>query len=504
MAGNTDERVKTGIYGFEDLSLGGIPKNRCTLIKGDIGTGKTVFSIEYIYRGISLFNENGVYVSFEESPEQIKKNAKNFGWDLQKLEDEGKLKIIDARNVWITIIEDASTESGLGHLLNRIKKEAKTINAKRIVIDTMYGMFVESKFIILIRRELHKIINELDGMGCTSVLTIGSVDNITTSGATYSEIVEALVDCVIVLKEKGLNVLSERKIKILKMRGYDYINGFHPVIITSRGIAVFPLITKLDKIPDKKGIKTKEETYIDSPKFMRSLSEKIPRGYNILIVGEIGTNASNFARQILYDGLVKGESCLLVNTHEPSGIVKKFMENFGMNVEKYVKNDKMFFFDDYVKSQNDEKIIIDSFDNPLILGYLMDKWLMDNSPGNFRWAINSITTIIAMNEPQECSSTNMQRFLYDKLRKTRKFGGIGIYTINKDSHSPKLINTIENMMDMVIELKTIEEKGDQHCYLRLLKARGVVANTSWHQYTMVKDEGIVMPSDVYPFLKKIR
>ena len=117
------------------------------------------------------------------------------------------------------------------------------------------------------------------------------------------------------------------------MRGHDYIAGVHPMIITSKGTAVFPLMPKLNKILGKKDIKKDEDIYIDSPKFMCNLSKKIPRGYNILIVGETGTNAGNFARQILYDGLVKGETCLLVNTHESSGVVRKFMKNFGMDVE---------------------------------------------------------------------------------------------------------------------------------------------------------------------------
>ncbi len=496
-----NSKIKTGIYGFDDLTLGGLPEKRCALVKGSIGTGKTVFSIEYIYRGISVFNENGIYITFEESPDQIKKNSMSFGWDLQKLEDEGKLKIIDARDVWITSIEDESTASGLGHLLNQIKKEAGRINAKRIAIDTMYGMFVESKFVILLRRELHKILNALNGMECTSILTMGNINTV-PGVVDYSQLLETLVDCVIILREKEDGIYPGREIKILKMRGNDYIAGAQPMIITSNGIAVFPLMPDLYDMPAKDAGR-KESPYIESPKVISSLTKKIPRGYNILIAGETGTNAGNIARQMLYDGLIKGESCMLVNTHESSYFVKEFMKNFGMDVEKYLKNNKMFFFDDYVKSGSDERIINESFNNPLILGYLMDRWLMDNKPENFRWAINSITTMFAVNDEPGQSSANIQRFLYDRVRKTRRFMGIGVYTINKDAHQPNLINMIENMMDLVIELKLVEEKGVQHSYIRILKARGTKANTSWHQYNIAEGKGIILADDIYSALKSV-
>lgn len=500
MAENTGDRTKTGIYGFDDLTLGGLPKNRCTLLRGNTGTGKTVFSIEYIYRGISLFNENGIYISFEESPEQIKKHARNLGWDLQKLEDEGKLKIIDARSVWITSIEDESTESGLGHLLNRIKKEVKEINAKRIVIDTMYGLFVESKFVILIRRELHKILNSLSGMDCTSILTMGNIDH-APGIIDYTQVLEALVDCVIILEEKKKGVYPERKIKILKMRGYEHVAGFQPMVITPGGLSVFPLIPRLTKLIEKRNLKKDTSVYIDSPAFISCLTKKIPRGCNILIAGGVGTNSGNIARQILSDGLTRNESCLLINTHESSYFVEKFMKNFGVDFQKYIKNNKMFFFDDYVKNQTDDRIIKHAFSNPSILGYLMDKWLIDNEPENFRWCINSITTLLAMNDHIKYSSVDIQRFLYDKVRKIRSLRGIGIYTINKDAHPPNLINMIENMMDMVIELKLIEEKSVQHSYMRVCKARGVEANTSWHQYAVVGGQGVIMANDAYSAFK---
>ncbi len=486
-------KIKTGIFGFDDLTLGGIPKNRCTLVRGDTGTGKTVFSVEFIYRGITDFNENGIYISFEESPEQIKKNAMSFGWDFEKLEGEGKLKIIDARDIWITSIEDESTEFGLGHLLKRIKNESEKINAKRVVIDTMFGMFIESRFSIAIRRELHKILNNLNDIGCTSILTTGYMDNTGVDGVNRTKILEAYVDCVIVLKEKRESVIYGREVCVLKMRGCNYIAGTHPMSITTKGVAVFPLMTNLNIEGAKtKNIKRDECFYTDPPRFMRRLTKNIPCGYNILLVGGVGTNAGNFARQILHDGLIRDETCLLVNTHESSHFVKKFMKDYGIDIEKFIKNDKMFFFDDYIKLQNDEKTLNDSFNNPLILGYLMDRWLMDKKPEKFRWAVNSITTLIAMNEKD---SVNMQQFLYDKVRKIREFEGLGVYTINMDAHPEDLINMVENMMDMVIELKLIEEKGVQHSYMRVCKARGVIADTSWHQYYMVKGNGIIGTSD---------
>ncbi|ODS38841.1 MAG: hypothetical protein A7316_06975 [Candidatus Altiarchaeales archaeon WOR_SM1_86-2] len=486
------ERTPTGIYGFDDLSLGGLRKGRSTLLYGKCGVGKTVFCTEYLHKGATEYGENGIYVTDEELSEDIRRNAGSFGWDFKKLEDEGKLAVIETRDLWITDISDLSTEYGLGKLLKNIKETVKEIGAKRVVIDTIWGLLRELREPTAVRRGIFKIMDTLEKLGCTSILT----SEIGESGLSHeSRTAVFLADGVISMHRKSWGAHHVREMEVEKMRSCEHIFGKHPFFITPKGIFVFPLSTRFIKykkygLGEKKG-RGIERTSIDLPKFMNLLSGKLPRGYNILLSGGVGTNASSFAQSMLYDGLKKGESCLLVNTHQPSNAVREFMAELGMDTEPYESDaGKLLFFDDYVGEHIGRELLIDIFSNPLMLGYIMDRWWRDKKPEHFRWSINSLTVLIGMSKREDHSDVDvasLERFLYDRVRKIRDLGGLGIYTINEAAHSKTLINQIRNMMDMVIDLEVTDNKTR----MRIAKSRGVISNPDWHPYEIVKGEGIV-------------
>jgi circadian clock protein KaiC len=230
------QKVPTGIEGFDGLLSGGIPKGLTILVSGNSGTGKTIFSIQYLYEGITQFKENAVFVACEESSEKIKSLLVGFGWDLEKLEKEGKLIFIDAGKRWITDIADESTEFGLGSLLNEIEAAVRKINAKRVVIDPSTSVLMPFKEGIAVRRALRKISAKLESLDCTSIITAERPE---MEGVTTRFNIENFVlDGVIVLRNVVVGNKLNRILTIEKMRGVKQDANVHKFDITNTGIIV--------------------------------------------------------------------------------------------------------------------------------------------------------------------------------------------------------------------------------------------------------------------------
>ncbi len=229
-------RTLTGIFGFDDLLFGGFPKGWTVLISGSSGAGKTIFAMQYIYEGITQFNEPGVFVACEESSDKIKKAVAGFGWDLAELESGGKLIFVDASERWIRDIDSDTTEFGLGNLMNVIENSVKKINAKRVVIDPTTAILLQFEKDIAIRRALHRIVKKLESMNCTSIITAERPEMV---GMTTKLNVENFVlDGVIVLRKAIVGNKVHRILSIEKMRGIKHDANIHKFEITEEGVVV--------------------------------------------------------------------------------------------------------------------------------------------------------------------------------------------------------------------------------------------------------------------------
>ncbi|MFP4308102.1 MAG: circadian clock protein KaiC [Desulfococcaceae bacterium] len=239
MHGNTIEKLPTGIAGFDELSRGGLPKRRTTLLSGTAGCGKTIFAVQFLAQGIRSTGETGVFVTFEEAPADIRRNVLGFGWDLDGWETEGKLRFVDGS----PDLGDETLFSGgydLGALLARITYAVRTIDARRVTMDSLGALFSRYENPALVRNELFRIGATLKEMGVTSLVTSERTED-------YGEIsrygVEEFVsDNVVVMR----NLLEEerrlRTIEILKFRGADHDRGEAPYTISGgEGIVVVPL-----------------------------------------------------------------------------------------------------------------------------------------------------------------------------------------------------------------------------------------------------------------------
>src|SRR5256885_8283824 len=164
------EKLRTGISSLDIIAKGGLPKNRTTLVSGTAGSGKTVFAVQFLASGIADYNENGVFVTFEESATDIRENMQSFGWDLPKWEREGKFAFVDASpDPDIDTIESGNFD--LGALLARVENAVKKVKATRVSVDSLGAVFSQFSDQSIVRRELFRIASALKNMDVTAVLT---------------------------------------------------------------------------------------------------------------------------------------------------------------------------------------------------------------------------------------------------------------------------------------------------------------------------------------------
>jgi circadian clock protein KaiC len=165
------EKIRTMIEGFDDISHGGLPVGRTTLVSGTSGTGKTLLAVQFLYNGITHFDEAGVFVTFEESPTDVIKNALSFGWDLQKFVDEGKLFILDASPD--PEGQDVVGNFDLSALIERIQYAIRKYKAKRVSIDSVTAVFQQYDAASVVRREIFRLVARLKEVGATTIHRAG-------------------------------------------------------------------------------------------------------------------------------------------------------------------------------------------------------------------------------------------------------------------------------------------------------------------------------------------
>ena len=231
------EKVPTGVSGFNEISRGGLPKGRTTLVSGTSGSGKTVFAAQFIYKGVVNFGENGIFVTFEETPVDIIRNTKGFGWNIQKLVKENKWTFVDASpddtgNVVVG-------QYDLGGFLARIEYAIKKVRAKRIAIDSVSTLFTHYQDPGIIRHELYRIGARLKTLNMTCIIT---AERPIEGGQISRFGVEEFVSDNVILLHNCLNGRGERErtIEILKFRGSEHDSEEAPLIVGKEGMSTYP------------------------------------------------------------------------------------------------------------------------------------------------------------------------------------------------------------------------------------------------------------------------
>jgi circadian clock protein KaiC len=322
-------RSKTGIEGFEEFSYGGLPKGRTTLVSGTSGSGKTIFASAFIYFVATLFNEPGVFVTFEELPSDIKRNMKCFGWDFTALEKQKKAYFVDLSKQPGPTQEVGSYN--FTALIERVRYAVTKTKAKRVALDSISAVFERFHDTEAIRDGLYELAMMLKKMGVTTVLTGERIEQ--RGGTPQVGAEEFVSDNVIILHSFIDKGMRNRTIEILKFRGTNYDSNETQLVIDPAGMKIFqnPVIKQTKRSSDEKittGI---------------AGLDKMTRGglykkSTTLVTGASGTGKTITAMHFMIEGAKKGEKGIYVALEESAEQLIRNANSFGQPLKKFVDN----------------------------------------------------------------------------------------------------------------------------------------------------------------------
>ncbi|MET0839859.1 MAG: circadian clock protein KaiC [Marmoricola sp.] len=323
------EKVPTGIQGFDEITNGGLPRGRPTLVTGAAGSGKTLFGIEFLVRGARDYGEPGVLIAFEEGQGDLVTNVASLGFDLEQLERDGMLAIDAFRIDPAEIIETGDFD--LEGLFIRLAMAVESVGAKRVVLDTIEVLFSALPNEGIIRGELGRLFRWLKDRGLTVVITgeRGNVGNLTRFG-----IEEYVSDCVVSLDHRVQDEISTRRMRVVKYRGSLHGTNEYPFLITERGIVVVP-ITSVGLTYEA----SSERVSSGIPRLDEMLAGGVFRGSSVMISGTAGTGKTSIGAVMASASCERGEKALFFSFEESPAQLVRNMRSIGIDLQRWIDED---------------------------------------------------------------------------------------------------------------------------------------------------------------------
>ncbi|HQA71196.1 MAG TPA: circadian clock protein KaiC [Deltaproteobacteria bacterium] len=319
------EKAPTGIRGFDEITQGGLPKGRTALVTGGPGTGKTMFAMEFLVKGATEFGEPGVFVSFEETADELIANSASLGLSLPELCD-ANLLYMDYVRVERSEIEE-SGEYDLEGLFIRLSHAINTVGARRLVLDTIETLFSGLSNVSILRAELRRLFRWLKDKNISTIVTgERGAESLTREGLE-----EYVSDCVILLDHRVTDQVSTRRLRVLKYRGSEHGTNEYPFLISDRGFMVLPITSvKLDYAVGEERVSS------GIPRLDAMLGGKgFYRGSLILVSGTAGTGKTTVAASFADAACRRGEKTMYFAFEESAQQVVRNMRSIGLDLEQW-------------------------------------------------------------------------------------------------------------------------------------------------------------------------
>lgn len=462
-------KAPTGIQGLDEITGGGLPKGRPTLVCGGAGCGKTLLAMEFLVRGATQFNEPGVFMAFEESAKDLTQNVASLGFDLKDLVARKKL-VLDFVYIERSEIE-ASGEYDLEGLFIRLGQAIDSIGAKRVVLDTIESLFSGLPNQIILRAELRRLFRWLKDKGVTAIIT-GERGKKTLTRHGLEEYVS---DCVIVLDHRVTEQTSSRRMRVVKYRGSTHGTNEYPFLIDEDGISVLP-ITSL-------GLQQTSSTQ-RIPSGIARLdamlgSKGYYRGSSILVSGTAGTGKTSISAHFAEAACRRGERVVYFAFEESPSQIMRNMRSIGIDLEPWVKKGLLQF----------------KASRPTFSGLEMHLTRMHKAVNIFKphiVIVDPLNSFIIGGNEVEVKAMLMR--LVDFLKTNQITGLFTSLTAGGGAIEQSEV-AISSLIDTWLLVRDIEIGGERNRGLYVLKSRGMAHSNQIREF-MLTDHGVEL-RDVY-------
>lgn len=464
------EKSCTGIKGLDEISGGGLPKGRTTIVCGGPGCGKTMLGIEFLVRGATEFNEPGVLLAFEETPQEMARNVASLGFDLNGLVERKKL-FFEYVYIEPSEIEEAG-DYDLEGLFVRLQNAIETVGAKRVLLDTVEAIFSGFKNIGVLRAEIRRLFRWLKDRGMTTMVTAERGEGTLTRHGLE----EYVSDCVILLDHRISEQTSTRRMRIVKYRGSSHGSDEYPFLIDEQGVSVLP-ITSLE-LQHAASTERVSSGIGDLDDMLEG--EGYFRGSSVLVSGTAGTGKTTLATSFADATCRRGEKCLYIAFEESLGQLSRNMRSVGFELNPWIK----------------KGLLIHKAWRPSQYGMEMHLLRIHKLIEQFQpkaVVIDPVTNLISGSTAKDVQAMLTRLLDFLKMRKVTAL----FTSLTAAGESLEHTNlAISSLIDTWVLLRDIELNGERNRAVYLVKSRGMAHSNQLREFVMGKNGIRLIPAYV--------
>ena len=464
-------KSRSGVDGLDEITGGGFPKGRPTLICGSAGCGKTLMGMQFLVKGITEFGEPGVFMSFEETPKDLSQNVRSLGFDLDQLIRLKKLRI-DHIQIEKSEIEETG-EYDLEGLFIRLNHAIESIGAKRVVLDTIESLFGGLDNATILRSELRRLFQWLKAKGVTAIITGERGE----SSLTRQGLEEYVSDCVILLDFRVIDQIATRRLRIVKYRGSLHGTNEYPFLIDETGISVLPITS----------LKLEHKTSSDLLSYGHAGLDKLFdkggffRGTSTLITGSAGTLKTTLASYFALGSCLRKEVTLFFSFEESPDQLARNMKSIGIQLSPFIKSRLLFVHSSRPSLQGLEMHLL-----------VLHKLIQELKPRAV--IIDPISSLVTVGNTSEVRAMLVR--LMDMLKLNQINALFTSLTHERSNEYNDLtVDAVSSLADTWIKVSNTEKNVTRERMLNIVKSRGMGhSNRIWE--FGVEDKGIKLKKPV--------